>query len=213
MPTKTWISNVASTWNTAASWAGGVPAAGDDVVFTGTNNGQCTITLATATILSLVTTGYTGNLIVNTRLTVGGSVTLSASNNISGTSDITISTNSTIISAGAIIGCILRFSTINTTIQLADDMILSRGLTALGTPAGSIALRSNVPATQRRLTLINNGNTTQYIDYLNVTDINSIGLSPYGGCTLWTYKGTVSNCQNWFVMATQPPGISGVSIG
>ena len=214
MPTKTWISNTASTWATAASWSpSGVPAAGDDVVFTGTNNGQCTVGAATNTLISLITTGYTGNLIVNARLTVGGSVILSASNNISGTSDITISTNSTIISAGAIIGCILRFSTINTTIQLADDMILSRGLTALGTPAGSIVLRSNVPATQRRLTLVNNGNTTQYIDYLNVTDINSIGLSPYGGCTLWTYKGTVSNCQNWFVMATQPPPISGVSIG
>ena len=216
MPTKTWIAPTgsSSTWSTAASWSpAAVPIAGDDVVFTGTNNGQCTVTLATANILSLTTTGYTGNLIVNARLTVAGSMILSASNNISGSSDITISTNSLITSAGAIIGCILRFSTINTTIQLTDDMILSRGLTALGTPAGSIVLRSNVPATQRRLTLVNNGNTTQYIDYLNLTDINSIGLSPYGGCTLWTYKGTVSNCQNWFVMATQPPGVSGVSIG
>ena len=78
MPTKTWISNTASTWATAASWSpAAVPIAGDDVVFTGTNNGQCTVGAATVTILSLTTTGYTGNLIVNARLTVGGNMTLS----------------------------------------------------------------------------------------------------------------------------------------
>jgi hypothetical protein len=209
MATKTWISNVSSTWATAGSWSpAGVPAAGDDVVFTGTNNGQCTVGAATNTLLSLVTTGYTGNLIVNARLTVGGNVTLSASNNISGTSDITISTNSTIISAGATIGCILRLGTINTTIQLADAMILTAGFTALGTPAGSIALISNVPLTQRSLTLVNNGTSTQYVDYLNVTDIDSSAA-----CTLWTYKGTVTNCNNWFVMPTQPPTVSRVSFG
>jgi hypothetical protein len=177
------------------------------VVFTGTNNGQCTVGAATNTLLSLVTTGYTGNLIVNARLTVGGNVTLSASNNISGTVDITISTNSTIISAGATIGCILRFSTINTTIQLADAMTLTAGLVALGTPAGFIALRSNVPGTQRSLTLVNNGTNTQYIDYLNVTDIDSSAA-----CSLWTYKGNApSNSLNWYIMPTQPPPVSRIS--
>ncbi|MFY7886170.1 MAG: hypothetical protein ACOVOV_15125, partial [Dolichospermum sp.] len=77
MATKTWISNVASTWATAASWSpSGVPAAGDDVIFTGTNNGQCTVGAATTALLSLTTTGYTGNLIVNALLTVAGNVTL-----------------------------------------------------------------------------------------------------------------------------------------
>jgi len=206
MPTKTWTSNLASTWNTAASWAGGVPVAGDDVVFTGLNNGQCTITIATATILSLVTTGYTGNLIVNTRLTVGGNVTLSASNNISGTSDITISTNSLITSAGATIGCGLRFSTINTTIQLADTLTLSSTFVALGTPAGFIDLVSSSPGTPRIFNLLNNGSTSQYVDYLNVTDIDSSAA-----CTLWTYKGTVTTSSNWYLMVTQPPTVSSIS--
>jgi len=197
---------VASTWNTAASWAGGVPVAGDDVVFTGLNNGQCTITIATATILSLVTTGYTGNLIVNTRLTVGGNVTLSASNNISGTSDITISTNSLITSAGATIGCGLRFSTINTTIQLADTLTLSSTFVALGTPAGFIDLVSSSPGTPRIFNLLNNGSTSQYVDYLNVTDIDSSAA-----CTLWTYKGTVTTSSNWYLMVTQPPTVSSIS--
>lgn len=207
MPTKTWISNTASTWATAASWSpAAVPIAGDDVVFTGTNNGQCTVGAATNTILSLTTTGYTGNLIVNARLTVGGNMTLSSTNNISGTSDITVSTNSTITSAGAVIGCTLRFSTINTTIQLADAMALSKGLTALGTPAGFIILRSNVPGTPRLLTLQNIAGVSQYIDYLNVTDIDSSQ-----GCTLWTYKGTVTTSNNWYVMVTQPPTVSSIS--
>ena len=87
-------------------------------------------------------------------------------------------------------------------------MILTAGFTALGTPAGSIALISNVPLTQRSLTLVNNGTSTQYVDYLNVTDIDSSAA-----CTLWTYKGTVTNCNNWFVMPTQPPTVSRVSFG
>lgn len=209
MPTKTWIATTASTWATAASWSpSGVPAAGDDVIFNGTNNGQCTVSATTNTLLSLTTTGYTGNLIVNARLTVGGNITLSSSNNISGSSDITVSTNSIITSAGATIGCILRFSTINTTIQLADSMILTAGLTALGTPVGFINLISSSPGTQRSLTLVNNGVTQQDIDYLNVTDIDGSA-----GLTAWTYKGnTPVNSQNWFVMTTQPPTISRISL-
>jgi hypothetical protein len=207
MPTKTWISNTASTWATAASWSpAAVPIAGDDVVFTGTNNGQCTVAAATVTVLSLTTTGYTGNLIVNARLTVGGNMTLSSTNNISGTSDITISANSLITSSGATIGCILRFGTLSTIIQLADNMTLSKGLSVIGLPAGSIILRSNVPGTPRLLTLQNIAGVSQYIDYLNVTDIDSSQ-----GCTLWTYKGTVTTSSNWYVMVTQPPTVSSVS--
>jgi hypothetical protein len=207
MPTKTWISNIASTWATAASWSpAGIPAAGDDVVFTGTNNGQCTVAAVTNTLLSLVTTGYTGNLIVNARLTVGGNVTLSSSNNISGAAEITISTNSIITSAGATIGCGLRFSTINTTIQLADTLTLSSTFVALGTPAGFINLVSSSPGTPRIFNLLNNGLTSQYVDYLRVTDIDSSAA-----CTLWTYKGTVTTSSNWYVMVTQPPTVSSVS--
>ena len=71
MATKTWASATASTWATAASWSpSGVPAAGDDVVFNGTNNGNCTVGAATNALLSLTTVGYTGTLAVNAILTV-----------------------------------------------------------------------------------------------------------------------------------------------
>jgi hypothetical protein len=207
MATKTWISNVASTWATAGSWSpAGIPAAGDDVIFNGTNNGQCTVGAVTNTLLSLTTTGYTGNLIVNARLTVGGNMTLSSTNNISGTSDITISTNSVLNPGGSTIGCGLRFSTINTTIQLAGTLTLSFTFVALGTPAGFINLVSSSPGTTRIFNLLNNGLTSQYVDYLNVTDIDSSAA-----CTLWTYKGTVTTSSNWYIMVTQPPPVSSVS--
>jgi hypothetical protein len=207
MPTKTWISNTASTWATAASWSpAGVPAAGDDVVFTGTNNGQCTVGAATTALLSLTTTGYTGNLIVNALLTVAGNVTLSSTNSISGTSSIVISANSILDPGGSTIGCGLRFSTINTTIQLAGTLTLSSSFAALGTPAGFINLVSSSPGTPRIFNLLNNGLTSQYVDYLRVTDIDSSA-----DCTLWTYKGTVTTSSNWYVMVTQPPTVSSIS--
>jgi hypothetical protein len=207
MPTKTWISNTASTWATAGSWSpAGVPAAGDDVVFTGTNNGQCTVGAATTALLSLTTTGYTGNLIVNAFLTVAGNVTLSSTNSISGTSSIVISANSILDPGGSTIGCGLRFSTINTTIQLAGTLTLSSSFAALGTPAGFINLVSSSPGTPRIFNLLNNGLTSQYVDYLRVTDIDSSA-----DCTLWTYKGTVTTSSNWYVMVTQPPTVSSIS--
>lgn len=209
MPTKTWIAPTASTWATAASWSpSGVPAAGDDVIFNGANNGQCTVAANTNSLLSLTTTGYTGNLIVNATLTVGGNVTLASTNNISGTSFIVISANSILNPGGSTIGCGLRLSTINTTIQLAGTLTLSSAFQALGTPIGFINLVSSSPGTPRAFNLLNNGLTSQYVDYLNVTDMNSSA-----GCTLWTYKGTVTNSQNWFVITTQPPTISSISIG
>jgi hypothetical protein len=105
--------------------------------------------------------------------------------------------------AGHTLGVGLRLITISTTIQLADAWILSKSFTALGTPAGSIILRSSTPTVQRVLTLQNNLVATQYVDYLNVTDIDGSQ-----GCTIWTYKGTVSNSNNWYVMSTQPPTFS-----
>ena len=207
MATKTWIATTASTWATAGSWSpAGVPAAGDDVIFNGTNNGQCTVGAATNTLLSLTTTGYTGNLIVNALLTVGGNVTLASTNSISGTSFISISANSILNPGGSTIGCGLRFPTINTTIQLAGTLTLSSAFIALGTPAGSINLVSSSPGTLRIFNLLNNGLTSQYVDYLNVTDMDSSAA-----CTLWTYKGTVTTSSNWYVMVTQPPPVSSVS--
>ena len=204
MAIKTWT--LAGNWNVAGNWSpSGVPGVADDVVFNVTSP-ACTVTANTVAPLSLTCTGYANTLTINANLVIAGNVTLSSTMTTVGTGNLDISANSTIVSAGHTLGVNLRFTTINTTIQLGDGMTLNKGFTALGTPAGSIALRSSTPLTQRVFTLVNNGTTTQYVDYLNVTDLDSSAA-----CTLWTYKGTITNCNNWFLMPTQPPPVSSVS--
>lgn len=210
MATYTWTGT--GNWGTATNWTpNGTPTNVDTVLFNSTNNNSCTITLnANAQILNLQ--NYGGTITINTgiSLTVAGDITLSTASptiGILGPGNLVVSANSIITSNGRTIDAGLRLITINTTIQLADAMTLTRSFTALGTPAGSIILRSNTLGTRRNLNLTNNGTFTQYVDYLNVTDIDGSAA-----CTAWTYKGTVSNSPNWYVMSTQPPGVSGVSI-
>ena len=211
MATKTWIATTASTWNTAASWSGGtIPVSGDDIVFNGSGNGNCTMASIVGTPLfaSLTTTGYTGQLILNTTIIFTGNITLSGGHTFTTTigGTLQIRGNSTITTNGCVLDFILQLNAINITVQLADDCIVNRGFQAYGTPLGSIALQSSVPGTQRIFTVSNLVGTVQDIDYLNVTDLNSDN-----GITLWTYAGTVSNSRNWAVMTTQPPTVSSVT--
>lgn len=214
MATYTWTGS--GNWGITTNWTpNGTPTNLDTVLFSSGNNNNCIVAAnANAQILNMQ--DYQGTITINTGigLTVAGNISLSTASVppasqtcIVGPGNLNVSANSIITSNGKIINAVLRFITISTTIQLADAMILSRGLTSLGTPSGSINLISSTPTVQRSLTLVNNGVTDQDIDYLNVTDINgSTGL------TAWTYKGTVSNSQNWYVMSTQPPTVSGVLI-
>lgn len=205
MATKTWVSATASTWATAASWSpSGVPAAGDAVIFNGSANGNCTVGANTNSLLSLDTTGYTGNIIFNAVISVAGNVTLSSGTTYSGASILSINASSTFAPNGATLGCQLRFQpTAAATIQLTGNLTLSSAFLSYGVPAYSVNFQSSVPGTQRIVTLQNVSGATQYVDYTNVTDINGSN-----GCTLWTYKGTVSNSSNWYVMTTQPPTYS-----
>jgi hypothetical protein len=223
MAVKTWIGTGA--WATGTNWSpAGAPAAGDEVFFSSANNSPCTVAANTNALLSLNFQDYAGTVTINTNtvpfpnltpfiLTVAGNVTLSTNSSFQLTTDanllgtLAISASSIVTSNGRTIGAALRFTTVNTTIQLADAMILSRALVAFGTPSGFINLISSTPTVQRSLTLVNNGTTDQYVDYLNVTDINGSG-----GATIWTYKGNPPvNSQNWFVMTTQPPPVSRIS--
>lgn len=224
MATYTWTGS--GNWGTTTNWTpNGTPLATDTVLFSSANNANC-IVAANANAQILNFQDYQGTVTINTNtvpfptlspflLTVAGNLTLSTSPSFQITTDanglgsLVISANSIVTSNGRTIGAFLRLSTINTTIQLADAMILSRGLVVFGTPSGFINLISSTPTVQRSLTLVNNGTTDQYIDYLNVTDINGSA-----GLTAWTYKGNAPvNSQNWFVMSTQPPPVSRISFG
>ena len=211
-------------WGTTTNWTpNGTPTNVDTVLFSSANNVNC-IVAANANAQILNFQDYAGTVTINTNtvpfptltpftLTVAGNVTLSTNSSFQLTTDanllgtLVISANSIVTSNGRTIGAALRFTTVNTTIQLADAMILSRALVAFGTPSGFINLISSTPTVQRSLTLVNNGTTDQYVDYLNVTDIDGSG-----GSTIWTYKGNPPvNSQNWFVMTTQPPPVSRIS--
>jgi hypothetical protein len=215
MATYTWTGS--GNWGTTTNWTpNGTPLITDTVLFSSANNNNCTVAAAAnAQILNLQ--DYRGAITINSpqTLTVAGNITLSNATvppgqqvGIVGPGNLAVSANSTITSNGKTIDALLRFVTVGTTIQLADAMILTRGLICFGTPLGSMNLISSTPGVQRSLIFTNNGITAQEIDYLNVTDIDgSLGL------TVWTYKGTVTNCSNWFVMTTQSSTVSNTSIG
>lgn len=205
MATKTWASAIASTWATAASWSpSGVPAAGDDVIFNSTANGNCTVGANTNGLLSFTTTGYTGTFILNAQIIVGGNITLSGNNVFSGSSTLTVSagTTSNVTFNGEVFGAGFRINAA-ATVNLVDNCVISGFFQAYGLPtASAISLKSNSAGVQRKFTLLQGG--TQYIDYVNVTDINS-----GDGVTLWTYKGAApSNSINWQIISTQPPPVS-----
>lgn len=215
MATYTWTGS--GNWGTTTNWTpNGTPLITDTVLFSSANNNNCTVAAAAnAQILNLQ--DYRGAITINSpqTLTVAGNITLSNATvppgqqvGIVGPGNLAVSANSTITSNGKTIDALLRFVTVGTTIQLADAMILTRGLICFGTPLGSMNLISSTPGVQRSLIFTNNGITAQEIDYLNVTDIDgSLGL------TVWTYKGIVTNCSNWFVMTTQSSTVSNTSIG
>ncbi|NBP01603.1 MAG: hypothetical protein EBU90_16010 [Proteobacteria bacterium] len=210
MPTKTWIATTAgATWGTAANWSpSGVPAAGDDVIFNSASGG-CTVSANTNALLSLNCTGYTNTLTINTgiNIIVAGNVILSSgmTTTTSGTGGITMNTG-TLTTAGHQLGVWLRMTTINSTIQLADNCVLLKGLAVLGTPVGNITLRSDTPGTARLLTLSNIAGVDQDIDYATVIDIDSSQ-----GLTFWNYKGTIgSNVSNWQIMQQYELRLSGL---
>jgi hypothetical protein len=213
MATYTWTGS--GNWGTTTNWTpNGTPLITDTVLFSSANNNNCTVAAAAnAQILNLQ--DYRGAITINSpqTLTVAGNITLSNATvppgqqvGIVGPGNLAVSANSTITSNGKTIDALLRFVTVGTTIQLADAMILTRGLICFGTPLGSMNLISSTPGVQRSLIFTNNGITAQEIDYLNVTDIDgSLGL------TVWTYKGVVTNSPNWFTMLTQPPTVSSIT--
>ena len=223
MAIVTWTGAVSSTWAVAGNWnTGTIPGVVDSVRFTNASTVDCNILANTNAVLDIDFTNYAGTVTISNgfNLIVAGNVLLStaATFNITtpATGTLTMSASGTLITHGRTINCILRL--INATgtvavpttitVQLADNVTLSKGFTALGSPVGNIILRSTVVGTQRLLTLQNVEGARQDIDYLNVVDINGdLGL------TMWSYKGaTPVNSNNWYVMSTQPVPTSGFGI-
>jgi len=225
MATLTWTGAGAdSFWGTAGNWSPAqAPAAGDIIVFNFTANNPCIVNANTATVASINFNAYQGTVTINNgiNLVVGGNVTLSTSNLFDittlATGTLTISANSSLMTNGRTINCILRLINTNVnpatptivTVSLMDNVTMSKGFVAGGSPVGTVVLQSSVLNTQRQFTLQNIEGVTQDIDFLNVIDIDG-----NQGVTMWSYQGaTPVNSKNWYVMSTQPPPTSGFAIG
>ncbi len=89
------------------------------------------------------------------------------------------------------------------TLKNGNTYTVTGTITITGTLAAPISLVSASAGNQATLTLVNDGSCVQDIDFCNPTDISSSA-----GCTLATYKGTLSNATNWRVMPTQPGQLS-----
>jgi hypothetical protein len=221
MALLTWTGS--GNWNVAGNWdTNTIPIAGDVIRFTGANNNPCFVTGNTAAVASIDFTNYTGTITISSgfHLIVSGNVSLSTNANFiittPATGTLTMNANGTLTTNGRTIDSILRL--INTTgtptvattitIQLADNVTMSRGFTGLGSPVNTVVLRSSAPGIKRNFTLENRIGVTQNVDYVNAIDIDGdLGL------TIWTYKGaTPVNTDNWYIMSTQPVPTSGFGI-
>lgn len=219
MAIVTWTGTLSSTWAVGGNWdTNTIPAVGDSVRFTGATTNPCQITSSTNALADIDFTNYAGTVTINNgmHLVVAGNISLSTAPAFDittpATGTLTMSASGTLTTQGRTINCILRLinatgtPTVPTaiTINLADNVTLTKGFTATGSPVGTITLQSSNPGIKRLLTLNNIEGVTQDIDYLNVVDING-----NQGVTMWSYKGSPPvNSDNWYIMSTQPVATS-----
>lgn len=103
--TDNWDGTAGTKWSTTDGGAGGaaVPTSADDVYFTASSTGTCTISAGNTGCKSLICTGFTGTLAGSAALTVSGGLTLASGMTYSYTGTMTFdatSTGWTITSAG-----------------------------------------------------------------------------------------------------------------
>jgi hypothetical protein len=200
MPTRTWRGTTNSNWGTNTNWLeGAVPTAADDVVFDATSP-NCT-TNVTGLALTITFTNYTATITFTNTITVSGNVTLGASMTFAGSAALIINANSTITANGKPLGVPFTCITVGRTINIADALTFNGNVTLIASAASPSTIKSSSSGVKRTFTL--SQSYTQDIDYINFTDLNALS-----GVTWWSYKGTITNCDNIFVMPTQPGTIS-----
>ena len=161
-------------------------------------NGSGSLSTAAGAILkNNVTINSAGSVTIGNMNYNTGTLT-NTSGLITSTGVISINTsNTTLDLAGASIGGI-TVSVGGITITFKSGVILTGSLTATGPIQSAHAFFvSSVGGVQRSVTLAQGA--TQSINFLDATDINSSA-----GQTIWTWRGILSNTNNWNVMSTSP---------
>ena len=113
-----------------------------------------------------------------------------------GTSSIYISASMVLAVSGLTIPRLVC-TTAGTIIQITGDTLFSNQLTVTGTAASPIVIKSNLAGTKRKLTLL--PGCTQDLGFCNPTDINS-----NDGLKVFSYKGALTNTDNWTNVASTP---------
>jgi hypothetical protein len=134
--------------------------------------------------------------------------TVTLSSNLSITNNLALSTFSTTFAGTGVWTCANFIigaggSALSHTLVSTQTYTITTSISITGTSALHHTIKSSVGGSKAILILQNNSGVTQDIDFCNGTDIDSsLGL------TIWTYKGTVTTCSNWFVMPTQGQSMS-----
>lgn len=143
MATRT-IADGGGNYNSTGTWVeGAVPTSADDVVATATS-GALTVTAAAAA-KTLVLTGYTNTLTINSgfTLTVSGSVTLASGMTYAGAGTLAVAATATLTANGiAVSGGLTLGTTTSMTMTLADNWIVN-GLFSNHTGASTQTLTIN----------------------------------------------------------------------
>jgi hypothetical protein len=172
MPTKTWIATTAANWNSAANWSpSGIPATGDDVIFNGAANGNCTIVTTAGACRSLVMTGYTGTLTLTVGINISGSddgtvtgntLVLGSGTVYTGTGVITLTstTGGKVTCNGNTLSCSLTVNGVGGTFTLTDALnivstraLILRAGTVTGTTVNAGFFESNATTSVRSISL------------------------------------------------------------
>ena len=195
--------NAGTDWNTASNWSlsdggpadGAVPTAADAAYFTG-NSGNCTVSTASRTCLSLIFSSvleefeYTGTFTLNNTLTVSGNITLSPTMTFAGTSTITINANSTITSNTKVFPCSITISGPRT-ITLGDDIYVDLDFNTSVPGGGSLTLNGNTLYVSRNFQSITVGTSVICNSNLTMIGTGVFSVVPSFSATL-SGTGTIS---------------------
>ncbi|HSE56972.1 MAG TPA: hypothetical protein VLB02_02725, partial [Candidatus Paceibacterota bacterium] len=172
--TGTWDQSTTTHWSASSGGSGGasVPTASDDV-FIDSSSGSGTITVsATAPMLSLDFTGYTGTFAGSAATTISGSLTLGAGMTLTYTGNITFNATSgsrTITSNGKSLASSVTFNGTGGTWAIQDTFVTTQGIVLV---AGTLNL--------------NNFNTTSSSFVGTGTGVRTLTM----GSGTWTLSGS-----------------------
>ena len=207
MATRT-IANGGGNYNSTGTWVeGAVPTGVDDVVATATS-GALTVTAA-ASCKTLILTGYTSTLTINSGYTLNanGSITLASGMTFAGSGTLAIGAEGTMTANGITVTGGLSLLASGATVTLADNWVVSGLLTLAG--AGTFVTTNGYQVTA-------NGGVTCLGVATGTTVIILAGTGTWtGSATIGRYCGhpiTINASGSTITLATDGPQFGNTTV-